>query len=228
VPSYAVAATSPLMYLPVRSGPEAQVLTWLAGLDGVTPQELPDKHNQKALRKWRRTHPGNRSFTVVRHPVARIHHAFCTRILGDGPGSYAQIRKTLRKVYKMPLPARVPDPAYDVAAHRAAFVAFLGFVKANLVGQTSLRVDSHWASQSEVLKGFGDLALPDMIVREDEMQSYLPALAMQVGVMDAPDPGIAPDDQPHPLSAIYDGEIEALVRTIYQRDYLNFGFDNWA
>lgn len=228
VPSYATAALSPLMYLPVRSGPEAQVLDWLAALDGVSRADLPRDQNQKSLRKWRRTHPGNRSFTVVRHPVARAHHAFCTRILTTQAGSYSQIRKTLRKVYKVPLPAQGPDANYDLAAHRAAFVAFLDFVKANLAGQTSLRVDSHWASQAEVLKGFGDLALPDMIVRESEMQTYLPALAIQVGAGHAPDPGTAPDDQPFALATIYDADIEARVRAIYQRDYLNFGFDDWS
>ncbi|WP_372885583.1 sulfotransferase family 2 domain-containing protein [Shimia sp.] len=228
VPSYAVAARAPLMYLPVRSGPETQVLDWLAALDGVRADDLPRDHNQKALRKWRRAHPGNRAFTVVRHPVARIHHAFCSRILDDGPGSYAQIRKTLRRVYKVPLPAQGPDAEYDVAAHRAAFAAFLDFVKANLAGQTGLRVDSHWASQAEVLKGFGDLALPDMIVRENEMAAYLPALAMQVGIMNAPEPEPAPEDRPHALAEIYDDEIEARVRSLYQRDYLNFGFEDWA
>lgn len=228
VPTYATAAKSPLMYLPIRSGPEQQVLRWLADLDGVAIKDLPRKHNQKSLRKWRRAHPGNRSFTVVRHPVARAHHAYCERILSDGPGSYAQIRKTLRKVYKVPVPAHGPDETYDVAAHRAAFVAFLKFLKANLSGQTSIRVDSHWATQAEVLKGFGDLALPDMIVRETEMAEYLPALSLQVGAMSVLDPKPAPEDQPHPLSAIYDEEIEALVRAIYQRDYLNFGFEDWG
>lgn len=228
VPTYTTAARAPLLFLPIRSGPEDQVHVWLAGLDGVAPADLPHKFNQKTLRKWRRANPDHRSFTVVRHPVARIHHAFCEKILRDGPGSYSQIRKTLRKVFKLPLPKDPSDDAYDAAAHRAAFVAFLGFIKANLAGQTSLRIDSHWASQAEVLKGYSDIALPDMIVREDEMPDYLPALAMQVGRIDAPEPVKAPEQTPHPLSSIYDAEIEALVQGIYQRDYLNFGFGPWA
>lgn len=228
VPTYVTAAQAPLLYMPVHSGPEQEVLSWLASLDGVNAEDLPRKHNQKTLRQWRRANPGNRSFTVVRHPVARAHHLFCEKILSDKPGSYAQIHKVLRKVYKLPLPARGPGAEYDVSAHRTAFEGFLGFLKANLAGQTSIRVDSHWASQSEVLKGFGDLALPDMILRENEMGNYLPALAIQVGRLDALEPGYAAEDIPHPLSAIYDEKIEALVRDIYGRDYLNFGFENWA
>ena len=228
VPTYVTAAKAPLLYMPIRSGPEDQVLAWMAALDGVGVDDLTSKHNQKSLRQWRRACLGNRSFTVVRHPLARAHHAFCSKILSDGPGSYTQLHKTLRKVYKLPLPPQGVFKDYDVAAHRAAFAAFLTFLKANLAGQTSIRIDSHWASQSELLRGFADLASPDMVVREDEMESYLPALAMQVGYMDADEPEDAPEDAPYPLSAIYDDQIETLARETYQRDYLNFGFQNWA
>jgi len=228
VPTYAAAAETPLLYLPVRSGPEAQVMQWLADLDGVQVDGLHRKLNQKALRQWKRAHKGHRSFTVIRHPVARAHSAFCSQILATGSGSFAQIRKVLRKVYKLPLPAEVTDTNYDVASHRAAFIAFLEFLMANLAGQTSVRVDAHWATQASILKGFGEMALPDMIVREDEMDTYLAALAAQVGRYDAPDIVSAPDDTPYSLDAIYDDSIEKMVKDIYQRDYLMFGFDRWA
>lgn len=228
VPTYVTGAEAALLYMPIRSGPEDEVLNWLAGLDGVAADDLPRKHNQKTLRQWRRACVGNRSFTVVRHPLARAHHAFCAKILADGPDSYAQLHKTLRKVYKLPLPPQGVFKDYDIAAHRTAFMAFLRFLKSNLAGQTSIRIDTHWASQVETLKGFSDLALPDMIVREDEMESYLPALATQVGYSDAPGPAAAPEDLPHPLSAIYDDELESLARETYQRDFLNFGFQTWA
>jgi hypothetical protein len=106
-------------------------------------------------------------------------------------------------------------------------LAFLGFVKANLAGQTGIRQDAHWASQTTALQGFGDVALPDMIVREDEMMSYLPALAMQVGRMDAPDPVAVDPGHPVALEAIYDDEIEKLCQDIYKRDYIAFGFEAW-
>lgn len=227
VPTYVTASAAPLLYLPIRSGPEDRVLTWLAELDGVSVEDLPRKHNQKTLRQWRRSHSGNRSFTVVRHPVLRAHHAFCRQILSDKKGSFTQIHKTLHKIYKLPLPPQGSFKDYDVAAHREAFVAFLKFLKSNLAGQTSIRIDSHWASQTEILRGFGDLALPDMIVREDEMATYLPALAMQVGYLDADEPQLEIEDSPHPLASIYDAEIESLTREAYPRDYLNFGFEDW-
>ena len=227
VPSYVAAAVAPLIYLPVRSGPEQEVMTWLAALDDVPEDALLTRFNQKALRQWKRGHGGHRSFTVIRHPALRAHHAFCERILSSGEGSYRQIRNTLRKVYKVPLPKDGPGLDYDRAAHRAAFVGFLEFVKANLAGQTSLRQDAHWASQSGAIRGFGELALPDMIIREDEMQSYLPALAMQIGRLDAPDPAPIQAGHPFALEDIYDDDIESLISDIYQRDYWVFGFDRW-
>ena len=45
---------------------------------------LPTRLNQGALRRWMRGKPGHRRFTVLRHPVARAHAAFCERILVPG------------------------------------------------------------------------------------------------------------------------------------------------
>lgn len=227
VPSYVACAAAPLLYLPVRSGPQMAVEAWMASLDHVSPEGLIRKFSQKTLREWKKSHKRHRSFTVVRHPVVRAHAAFCERLLAADAGVYKQIRQTLRKVYKMPMPANPPGAAYSVADHRAAFVAFLEFVKANLAGQTGIRQDAHWVSQSTAIQGFADVALPDMIIREEEMASYLPALAVHAGRESAPDPMAFEPQHPVPLEAIYDAEIEKLVQDIYKRDYISFGFDSW-
>ena len=227
VPGYVAARKTPLLYLPVRSGPEEQIMQWLAGLDGSRPEDLESRFTQKTLRQWMRSHPGHRSFTVLRHPAARAHAAFCERILMTGPGHFAEIRKILRKSYRLPIPESAPDAAYDQSAHRTAFVAFLEFLKANLAGQSTVRVDAAWATQMQVLQGYAQFALPDMILREDEVEVYLPALAQQLGHDDPVAPQTAADDRPYPLADIYDEEIEDLVSTVYQRDYIAFGFERW-
>ncbi|GAA6180805.1 hypothetical protein NBRC116594_22430 [Shimia sp. NS0008-38b] len=227
VPSYVACAAAPLLYLPMRSGPQATVEAWMAALDHVSPEGLIRDFSQKSLRQWKKAHQAHRGFTVVRHPVVRAHAAFCDCILAAEDGVYKKIRRTLRQVYKMPIPKDPPGPEYGPTEHRAAFLAFLDFVKANLAGQTGIRQDAHWVSQSVAMKGFADLALPDMIVREDEMMSYLPALAMQIGRMDAPDPMPVDPGHPVPLEAIYDAEIEQKVQEIYKRDYIAFGFESW-
>jgi len=228
VPGYLAGESAPLLYMPMPGGPEAEVATWLAALDGAEVGSLRGEFSQKTLRQWRADHPGHRSFTVLRHPVARVHHAFCQKILNDGPGAFPRIRKTLCQVYKMPLPkAGIPE-GYDVAQHREAFMVFLDFVRDNIHGQTSIRIDPNWASQSEVLKGYAGVGQPDFILREDELSDLLPMIARGVGYPNAPSIGAPAPDQPFALDAVCDPGIEAKVRSIYQRDYLKFGFGPWA
>ena len=201
---------------------------WFSALDAVEPDALETNFSQKSLRQWKRDRPGHRSFTVLRHPVARAHDAFCNRILTTGKGSFLGIRRTLRRAHNLPIPEDEPDTGYTLDDHREAFTAFLDFLKANLSGQTAVRVDGHWASQAQCLQGMSEYTLPDMIVREDEMASYLPALAMQVGHPGPPDPTHVPVRAPYSLAAIYDDGIESRARDAYARDYIMFGFDDWG
>ncbi|MCW1954364.1 MAG: sulfotransferase domain-containing protein [Roseobacter sp.] len=227
VPSYVACAKTPLLFLPVRSAPEDEILSWMAAPDGVTEDRLQSGFSQKTLRHWMRANTGHRSFCVVRHPALRAHRAFCERILNKGPKCYPEIRRTLRRVHKLPIPKEAPDAGWSLADHRAAFCAFLEFVKANLSDQTAVRADAAWGSQAGILQGMGNFALPDFVLREDELEAYLPAVALQVGVMhEATAPAPAPDT-PYCLDQIYDDDIEARVAETYQRDYLVFGFGRW-
>jgi hypothetical protein len=228
VPNYLACAKTKLLYLPVRSGPEAEVRAWMAALDGVDEAALLAEFSQQSLRQWMRDTPGHRTFTVLRHPVARAHHAFCTRILTTGKGSYGGIRKTLRRVHKLPIPEGEPDGGWSLADHRAAFVAWLDFVKANLSGQSAVRQDAHWASQAAVLQGMGQFALPDLVLREEELAGALPALARRQGHDSAPEVGKAGPEAPFALSEVYDDSVEAAAQEAYARDYLVFGFERWG
>ena len=227
VPSYVAGVVTPLLYLPLRGGPEAEVAAWMASLDHVAPDGLIQGMNQKQLRQWKRGNKGFRSFTVLRHPAARAHAVFCRRILQAGEGSYRPIRNTLRRQFGLALPEAGPDEGYSLAQHREAFAGFLEFLRANLAAQTSVRVDAEWASQSQALAGFAELGPPDLLIREDEMEADLPALARKLGRMD-PDPvPAAVPDVPFALDEIYDAELEALIASVYQRDYMAFGFGPW-
>ncbi|HGG63374.1 MAG TPA: hypothetical protein ENK34_02270 [Rhodobacteraceae bacterium] len=86
-----------------------------------------------------------------------------------------------------------------------------------------MRVDPSWASQSQALQGFGQFALPDMVLREDQLEQGLEQLAAQVGCDPYPLPEV-PDSHPFRLEEIYDAEIEAATRDAYQRDYMMFGY----
>lgn len=227
VPTYVAGVETPLLYLPIRGGPESDVIRWLADLDDVALGDLLTKANQKQLRQWKRAHSGHRSFTVLRHPVLRAHAVFCDRILSTGPDSFQHIRETLRRQFKLPIPQGAPGKSYDRATHREAFEGYLGFVRANLAGQTGARVDAAWASQSQALSGFGDLVLPDFVLREDDLATDLPDLARRTGKSGAAPPRPSAPQTPFALDDIYDDALEALVADVYQRDYLMFGFGPW-
>ncbi|MGI3169644.1 nodulation protein NodH [Pseudooceanicola sp. C21-150M6] len=228
VPAYQAAAKTPLLYMPVRGELDTLVEDWLAALDGVSTTDLIGKFTQKSLRKWKRQNTGHRTFAVIRHPVARAHAVFCRRIVDSGPGSFGEIRMALRQKYKLPIPGRQGGGDYSLDQHREAFLAFLDFLQANLAGQTSIRVDNAWATQSATLEGMASFALPDMIIREDELPVLLPQLAARLGHASVPAPATAPQDTPYPLSAIYDKTIEDRVSDVYSRDYMMFGFESWA
>jgi LPS sulfotransferase NodH len=227
VPSYYGGVKTPLLYLPIHGGPVDRVAQWLAALDGVAVDALHHKMNQKALRQWKRKAGQHRSFTVLRHPADRIHDVFCQRILNTGPGSFVAIRETLMKQFKLPLPAGAPGADYTTGQHHDAFEGFLAFIKANLAGQTAIRVDAAWCSQSQALAGFGDVVLPDHVLREDELPVMLPQLARQLGHNAPPELPALKSSGPFTLSDIHDAGLEALIQDIYQRDYRMFGFPDW-
>jgi hypothetical protein len=226
VPQYVAAATSPLLFLPVRGAPVAPVLRWLAALDDMPEAALQRDFTQKTLRNWMREAGRHRSFTVIRHPVPRLYEAFCHRLLLPGPERVEDIRAALMAIYEMPFPEDPEAPSYDLAAHRALFLQVAKFVAGNLSGQTSIRTDATWASQLAILQGVAGFTLPDRILREDQLARELPELAASLG---RPAPGWAPETRPvrFALEEVYDAKVEAAVRQAYQRDYLMFGFGDW-
>ncbi len=223
LPTYVIAAKAPLLFMPIKGGPSHSVKQWMADMDGVDPSELRNNLSQKDVRQWKRQNKGHRTFTVVRHPVARAYDAFCRHIFHTGPGSYKELRGTLRKVYRLPLPENTPGADFSVDDTRAAFLSFVQFVKANLSGQTAVRVDNAWASQAHIVQGLADFAAPDLILRETALASELGVLAGLVG-QDSPTVQPDPTNFRYALADIYNDEVEAAVRDVYQKDYLAFGF----
>lgn len=229
VPGFQAATAARLLHLPLRGGPVAAVGDWLARLETAAGGgKVETGFTQKALRQWKRATPGHRSFCVLRHPLARAHDAFCRHILPlEGPDAFLAIRAALIRDWGLPLPGDPGDPAYDAAAHRAAFAGFLGFLRANLAGQTGLRVDPAWASQAAVVQGMAQTCPPDHLLREEELPEALAALATHQGL--APVPYLA---QPAPgrwqLGDIRDDALEELAAAVYQRDMMLFGFGRLA
>nr|WP_147126832.1 sulfotransferase family 2 domain-containing protein [Shimia ponticola] len=227
VPSYVAAAESPLLFMPIASGPTPGVSDWMARLDGVEEDALTRQFTQKTLRRWKSDHKPHRSFTVLRHPVERAYQTFNDKILHKyRPGSYRQMRHILIDSYHVDMPREGPEDGWTKDDQYGAFLQFLNFVRASLKGQTALRVDVTWATQAQILSGFSEFAMPDLVLREDQVDAGLDGVCQTLGLTN-PGPVAAPEQEPITLDDIYDESIEDMVRDVYSRDYMMFGFDRW-
>ncbi|GGE15484.1 hypothetical protein SAMN05421774_104276 [Gemmobacter megaterium] len=222
VPSFVAAAGAPLLYLPIKGGPEARVRGWLAQV-GRAPG-LIEGMNQKALKQWQKANAPARSFTVLRHPLARAHAAFCERILSGAAG---EVRGVLKRAWKIDLPPPDRLDRLTPEMQAEAFLKFLGFLKGNIAGQTSVRIDASWASQLAVVQGFSSQVPPDALLREDRLAEGLGFLAAEIGAVS---PALSPEHVQigHALADIATPEHEAAAQEAYARDYLAFGFGAWV
>ncbi|WP_298259342.1 nodulation protein NodH [uncultured Litoreibacter sp.] len=226
VPGFYLAADAPVLFIPVAGAPKVSVLEWLAALDDAEVDQLQTKLSQKLLRQWKRGNPGHRSFTVIRHPLDRAHRVFCEYIVPKRDDNFSDPRRVMRNRYGVSVPGQGDLSGYTKMEHRAAFAKFLEFLKGNLAGQTSIRIDAVWATQSALLQGASGVVLPDIILRENDLEDGLPALAATLGLeADAPNP--EPEQGPFSLADIYDKELEKLAVAVYRKDYINFGFGDW-
>lgn len=227
VPTFVAHPDVGLLFLPVKGGPDAAIIDWMARIGGVGRKGLLTKMTQQELRSWMKAHTGYRSFSVLRHPVLRPHVVFNRFILADDRPMYSDPRKVLRQRYKLPIPNSAPGEDWTAENQKEAFKQYLGFLKGNLAGQTSLRVDQAWATQTAVLQGISGVTLPHRIFTEDDMVTGLSDLARDLGIPDAPQ--AEPEELPGPvaLDDIYDGKVEQATIEVYRRDYQNFGFPRW-
>ncbi len=227
VPGFYTAKEAPLLFIPLGAGPKSQVLNWLAAVDGTSVETLPTGLSQKELRQWKKARPGHRSFAILRHPLARAHHAFCTYILPKGDDNFQDLRRIVCKKYGVGIPLNGDLTDYSVADHKAAFGQFLKFLKANLAGQTSIRIDAAWATQSAQIEAAAQVLVPDIVIREEDAPAQLSRLTKDLGIKGAklkPEP----EDTPYSLADIHDAKLEKLCFQTYRKDYINFGFADWS
>ena len=219
VGSYVASDTVGLLFQPIKSGPEQRVRKWLQDYGG-----LLTSFDRPALRKWREAHPGQRSFTVLRHPLARAHAAWCDFLERDW---MPELRPYLKRVHKFELPPKGQKGFATVEEHRAGFLVFLELIKHIHAGRTELRTPPQLATQVATVAGFGTVQGPDFLLREDRLEAGLAFICAEVGVeMKAlPEAG---ERVPFDLRALYGPDLEKAARDAYGRDYTAYGFGNWV
>ena len=223
---FRVCQSAPLLYMPIRGAGHDPIPDWLRSVD--PDGDIQGGMTQKDLRKWKRQNPGHRSFTVLRHPLERAYDAFCRFILPVDEENYADVRDALVSQYDLPLPEDPADESYGLDQHRSAFLAFLKFLAGNLGGQTSVRVDNSWATQTTLLYAIGQFLVPDRVIREEDLPVALPQIASEVGVATSDANVTFATESRFALSDVFNNDIEAACETAYHRDYVMLGFRAWS
>ncbi len=217
VAQYLASEVKPLLFLPVKSAPEARIRKWLNAMGPVTTGM-----DRQTLRRWREAHPGQRSFTVIRHPLARAHAAFADFIEREW---MPELRPYLKRVHKYQLPGKGKGYA-SAAEYREGLLVFLDMIKHILNGRTELKVPPQLATQGAVLQGFAGVQGPDVILREERLAAGVAFLAAEIG-QELPALPEAGQTMPFALQDIYDPDLEAAARGAYWRDYAAYGFADW-
>lgn len=219
VGSYVASDAVGLLFQSVKCGPEQRVRKWLQGYGG-----LITSFDRQSLRKWREGKPGQRSFTVLRHPLARAHAAWCEFLDKEW---MPELRPYLKRVHRFELPPKAQKGFQTVEEHRAGFLVFLELIKHIHAGRTELRTPPQLASQLATVGGFAMVQAPDFVLREDRLAEGLAFMCADAGVGMKPLPDSA-ELYPFELGAIYGPDIEAAAREAYGRDYTAYGFGDWA
>ena len=215
--TYVASEAVGLLFLPLKSGPDQRLRKWLAGYGPVLTT-----FDRQSLKAWRNDQPGHRSFSVLRHPLARVHVAFCDYLAKDW---MAELRGHLKRVHKFELPPKGTGFA-DIGSHRAGFLTFLAMIKHLHAGRTELRTPPQLATQVATVAGFAQLQAPDHLLREDRLAEGLAFVCAEAEVTMQPVPGW-PEAAPFALADLYGPDIEAACREAYGRDYTAFGFGDW-
>ena len=215
--TYVASAAVPLLFQPVKSAPDQALRKWLQGYG-----EVLTSFDRQGLKTWRADRPGHRSFTVLRHPLARAHAAFSEYLEKEW---MVELRGHMKRIHKFELPPKGQGFA-DLAAHRAGFLKFLEVVKHLHAGRTELRTPAHLATQLATVTGFAQLQAPDHILREDRLEEGLAFVCAEAGIAMRPLPTVVKSAR-FALADLYDSDLEAAARDAYGRDYLYFGFKDW-
>ncbi|GIX15787.1 MAG: hypothetical protein KatS3mg118_3746 [Paracoccaceae bacterium] len=140
----------------VAAGPARR---WLEAAAGPVRSGLSRARLQAEARKGRI----GSVVALTRHPFARIHAAFRDCIAWPDGKGFPRIRAALVRDHGLALPG--PDRAGDIAAHRAAFAAFLSFLEDNLAGRSTIRIDPVWAPQVDCLRALAAVLPVTLVLR---------------------------------------------------------------
>ncbi len=219
VGTFVASDTVGLVFQPVRSAPDQRIRHWMQAYGG-----LITSFDRPSLRKWREGNVGQRSFTVLRHPLARAHAAWCDFLDKDW---MPELRPYLKRVHKFELPPKAQKGFASADDHRAGFMVFLELIRHIQAGRTELRTPAQLATQWATVSGFAQVQGPDFTLREDRLAEGLAFVCAEAGLEMKPLPP-EPECLPYDLGELYGPDMEKAAREAYGRDYTAYGFADWA
>ncbi|MFH5776902.1 sulfotransferase family 2 domain-containing protein [Paracoccus sp. NGMCC 1.201697] len=206
-----IEAGNGLIYTPIHGTPIEKVTSWLR-----TAGPLTKHFDQSTLLKWKREHPGHRSFTVLRHPLLRIWTAFKDLLNADS----TKLRQIIRNTQSVTLPSDLALAEMDNDDLAETFASFLRFLQLYQKHTTPLPSNPSWESQSKILARLCQTGNIDYIFREANLSHDLPWIANLANTQNHPytiKPTAIPRaiDKPH---------LHRMSRILYAPDYIQFGF----
>ena len=217
-------STAPLLFAPNPGLDNHAAFAWMARIDGVSPKDLKSEMNQKRLGRWQERAPNFVSFSLVDHPLSYAYRVFMRRIFPESGTAYSQIRKRLVAHFDLVLP--ISGQTWSKEEHALAFEAFLVFLKSNLAGQTSIRIDGNWEAQHKLLATLATTQPIMQIIRKPEFAAKAGRIANSLGVS-RPEEEHPVQVIPFALVDIYSKRLENLARAAYSKDYRMFGFSDF-
>jgi hypothetical protein len=227
----------PLLFQPIGHYGKSALTDWMKAHLNRDRGALLSELKQKQIFNWLGENPTRIVFSMLSHPVERLHHAFNIHIFQAGERGFPWIRRILIEQYNI----KIPDAAlcetlnkgaldsigYDAEDYRQAVKKFAKFLNGNLKGQTRARIDHSWASQTAILDGYTKVVHPDYLLRGQTYQKVAESIEDQLGLPHIAIGDAIEETAAFDLAQIYDEELEHLVAKAYSRDYMNFGFKSW-
>jgi hypothetical protein len=166
------------------------------------------------------------SFTFVRNPLSRVYSCFNDKVFHQSPHSFGWLRKRLINDYGMAFDD--VERGYSSSEHSDNFKRFLFFVRDNIAGKTSAKLDGHWLPQAGIIRRYSKLMNIDVIGKVESYESDIDVVLNRIGIADRENlrKFKLNDGTPAPFTvdSVVTDEIRELVAEIYAGDYSMLGY----
>ena len=218
VPGFFAGTNTPILFVPAFSGIDDAVIAWMKAQNGS--EDLLTGFNQKDLRNWKKDHPGHRTISIVSHPFKRAARVFFELALTSDEDPQAAARKLINRRYGVSFPRSNASTADFVEGFRS----FLGFLKSNLNGQTSLNTEPRWATQYSLISAASTVLPIDRLIREADLQEELNAVSAVFGRSEQKVHFGERTGLPT-IKDLIDPKVLADCHAAYRRDFVQLGFN---